>query len=158
MTSFTPPNGLPSADTTGIPIKVEARCSADVLVGTSGVASVVVCDADACEAAGGGVSSSEGTWSWGTWSDGAAAVEDAAPCALGELGGGAIAADAGPCSGVCAEVGASAVENGSSDWLHEAAARPSAAQTSGRMILIIGVLQICGLQAAYPSSTFDLTI
>jgi hypothetical protein len=74
------------------------------------------------------------------------------------LGGDAIAADAEPCSAGRGEVGASAVENGSSDWLHEVAARPSAAQTSGRMILIIGVLQICGLQAAFLSSTFDLTI
>ena len=66
--------------------------------------------------------------------------DDAAACVCVELGGGAIAADAAPCDDGCGEAGASAVANGSPDWLQEAAARPSAAQTSGRMILIIGAL------------------
>src|SRR6185312_17101727 len=62
----------------------------------------------------------------------------------------AIAAAAVPCG----EAGVSAGANGPSDWLQEAAARPSAAQMSGRNILIMGALQICGLQAAFPSSPF----
>ena len=38
------------------------------------------------------------------------------------------------------EAGASAGANGPSDWLQEAAAKPSAAQISGRKILIMGAL------------------
>lgn len=83
---------------------------------------------------------------------------EAARRACGESGGDAIAAEAAPCNGGCAEAGASAVANGFPDWLQDAAAKPSTAQTRGRMILIIGALQICGLQAAFPSSMFGLTI
>ena len=69
-----------------------------------------------------------------------AGVDEPAACACGELGRGTMAADAAPCNGARDEAGASAEAKGSSDWLQEAAARPSAAQTSGRMILIIGAL------------------
>lgn len=59
----------------------------------------------------------------------------------------------------CGEAGASAAgASGCSDWLQEAAAKPSAAQKSGKNILIMGALQICGLPAAFPSSMFGLTI
>jgi hypothetical protein len=43
-------------------------------------------------------------------------------------------------SGCDEEAGAAAGANGSADWLQEAAMRPSAAQMSGRKILIIGAL------------------
>ena len=56
----------------------------------------------------------------------------------------AIAAEAAPCDGGCGEAaGASAGASdasGASDWLQEAAAKPSAAQMSGSRILIMGAL------------------
>jgi hypothetical protein len=53
----------------------------------------------------------------------------------------AIAAEAASWDVGCGEAGASAAgASGASDWLHEAAAKPSAAQMSGRIILIMGAL------------------
>lgn len=52
----------------------------------------------------------------------------------------AIAAAAAPCDVGCGEAGASVGASGASDWLQEAATRPSAAQMSGRKILIMGAL------------------
>jgi hypothetical protein len=114
MTSFTSPSGLPSADTTGIPINVEARRSAGVLLGAS---------AGACDPV-------------GALDVGASCDEDAC-CGSGGL---AIAAAAEPCEAGCGEAGAPAGSNGPSDWLQEAATKPSAAQMSGRRILIMGAL------------------
>ena len=51
-----------------------------------------------------------------------------------------MAASAAPCDVDCGKAGASAGANGPPDWLQEAAAKPSAAQMSGRNILIMGVL------------------
>ena len=51
-----------------------------------------------------------------------------------------MAAEAVPCALGCGEAGASVGANGASDWLQEAAARPSAAKMSGRKILIMGAL------------------
>ncbi len=49
------------------------------------------------------------------------------------------------------EAGASAAgANGASDWLQEAAAKPSAAQMSGRVILIMGALQISRAASRIP--------
>lgn len=49
-------------------------------------------------------------------------------------------AEAAPRVG-CGEAGASAAgASGPSDWLQEAAAKPSAAQMSGKIILIMGAL------------------
>ena len=51
-----------------------------------------------------------------------------------------MAADAAPCELGFGSAGASVGANGPSDWLQEAAARPNAAQMSGRKILIMGAL------------------
>ena len=79
---------------------------------SSGLASLAGCEAGACEA--GGVDGG---------SDGLGIAAAAAPCGVG-----------------CGEAGASLGPNGASDWLQEAAARPSAAKMSGRKILIMGAL------------------
>ena len=71
---------------------------------------------------------------------------EAAPAAGGAPGVGAlsgeraIAAEAAPCDVGCGEAGASVGASGAPDWLQEAATRPSAAQMSGRKILIMGAL------------------
>jgi hypothetical protein len=52
----------------------------------------------------------------------------------------AVAADAASCDGDGGEAGASVGANEPSEGLQEAAARPSAAQMSGRKILIMGSL------------------
>src|SRR5579883_1614466 len=115
MMSFTSPVGFPSADTTGIPISVEARRSAGM--DASEVALSMGCDADICEPGG---------------------VEPAgAERASGGLG---IAAAAALCDVGCDGAGAPVGANGASDWLQEAATRPSAARMSGRKILIMGAL------------------
>lgn len=70
---------------------------------------------------------------------------DAAPAADGAPGVGvlsgerAIAAEAAPCDVGCGEAGVVGA-SGAPDWLQEAATRPSAAQMSGRKILIMGAL------------------
>jgi hypothetical protein len=61
----------------------------------------------------------------------------------GESAGLVAPAAAAPCVGCGGEAGASTEgASGPSDWLQEAAAKPSAAQMSGRKILIMGALQI----------------
>jgi hypothetical protein len=101
-----------------MPIKVDARRSVGVPAGTSGFES----------AADGETGVVDG-------------VSDEGACA-GSTGL-VIAADEAPCVGCGGEAGASAAgAGGASDWLQEAAAKPNAAQMSGRMILIMGALQI----------------
>ncbi|HTX05089.1 MAG TPA: hypothetical protein VMD06_04615 [Steroidobacteraceae bacterium] len=69
----------------------------------------------------------------------------------------AIAVDGASCELEGEEAGASADANGPSDWLQEAAARPSTAQKSGRKIRIIGTLQILRVASRIPILTVQLT-
>jgi hypothetical protein len=115
-----------------MPIKVEARRSVGVPAGTSGGF-----ESDA---------------------DGEAGVVDGASDG-GTCAGstGPATADAASCVGCGGEAGASvAGAGGPSDWLQEAAAKPSAAQISGRMILIMGALQI--LRAASRISILNVQV
>jgi hypothetical protein len=112
-----------------MPTRVEARRSVGVLVPASGF---------------------DGGWSDGV--SGACGVPEAAwsvldadwpvPSAGAGSGALAIAAEAAPWDVGCGEAaGASlAGAGGPSDWLQEEAAKPSAAQMSGRKILIMGAL------------------
>jgi len=99
-----------------MPISGEARRSGGI--DACGFASAAGGEADACEPAG-GVDTSSGE----------------AACS-----GLAIAAEAAPWDAGCGEAGASLGARGASDWLQEAAAKPSAAQISGRKILIMDAL------------------
>jgi hypothetical protein len=74
-----------------------------------------------------------------------------------ESDGLAMAVDAASCEVEGDEAGASADANGPSDWLQEAAARPSATQSSGRKIRIIGTLQILRVASRIPIHTVRLT-
>jgi hypothetical protein len=99
-----------------MPIKVEARRSAGAPVGTSAFEPAADGEAGVVDGA----------------SDGGACVGST---------GLAIGADAASRVGCGGEAGASAAgAGGPSDWLQEAAAKPSAAQISGRKILIMGAL------------------
>lgn len=88
--------------------------------------------------------------------EGCGVPEAAGSCACGEVLG--IAAAAAPCDVDWGGAGASAGANGPSDWLQEAAAKPSAAQISGRKILIMGALQILRAASRIPILNVRLTI
>jgi hypothetical protein len=139
-----------------MPIRVDARRSAGMGTGASELACAAGAGVEGVESEGGG-SGASGDFAIG---GGVAGTVEGAACCCDDWpapsvgpapvapsrrsrpspadgsDGLAIAADAVPCG----EAGASAGANGPADWLQEAAARPSAAQMSGRNILIMGAL------------------
>ena len=154
MMSFTAPTGLPSPETTGMPMSVEARRSTGIDASGLGSGSAAACEADACDAA-----DESGFGAVDAVAVDAVAV-DAVAVDAGDAGaceadaGGVVACGAATVSGTlgiaaaaavscavgCADAGASVGAKGATDWLQEAAANPRAAKMSGRKILIMGAL------------------
>jgi len=116
----------------------------------SGFALAADCDAGGVDAASDGEASDEGASDEGASDEGAS--EEGAPddgaCSgsawlLARTGSGApgIAAESASCVVGAGEAAVSAAgASGFCDWLQEAAAKPSAAQMSGKKILIMGAL------------------